>query len=279
MSNWSYDRRPPSRSRLLRRPWLPLGLLVVLGLLIAFGPANARSRWHPPQALTWYWQLTGHVRNSVSARAFDIDGFDSSASEVAALHRAGKHVICYIDVGTWERWRPDAAKFPRSVLGRPNGWPGERWLDIRQMTILKPIMRARLMMCARKHFDAVEADNIDGYENGTGFRITGAQQLTYNEWVADEAHKLGLAIFEKNDPEQAPQLEPYFDGAIDEQCNQYDECSSFGRYLTAGKPVLNAEYKRSLYPGFCSADRRADIMGALYNLALDGRVYKPCPTT
>lgn len=278
MSNWSYDRRPPSRSR-LRRPWVALGLLVLLGLLIAFGPARAQSRWHPPQALTWYWQLTGHVHNSISARAFDIDGFDNSASEVAALHRAGKHVICYIDVGTWERWRPDAGKFPRSVLGRRNGWPGERWLDIRQTSILEPIMRARLTMCARKHFDAVEADNIDGYENGTGFPITGAQQLTYNQWVADEAHKLGLAVFEKNDPEQARQLEPYFDGAIDEQCNQYDECSSFERYLTAGKPVLNAEYERSLYPSFCSADRRADIMGALYNLALDGRVYKPCPTT
>jgi hypothetical protein len=40
--------------------------------------------------------------------------------------------------------------------------------------------------------------------------------------------------------------------------------------------VLNAEYRRSLYPGFCSADERLGIMGALYDLALDGRLYRPC---
>jgi hypothetical protein len=42
--------------------------------------------------------------------------------------------------------------------------------------------------------------------------------------------------------------------------------------------VLNAEYDRSLYAGFCDADARAGIMGVLYNLALDGRFYRPCWT-
>jgi hypothetical protein len=40
--------------------------------------------------------------------------------------------------------------------------------------------------------------------------------------------------------------------------------------------VLNAEYDRSLYPGFCAADSRLGIMGALYNLGLDGRMYRAC---
>jgi hypothetical protein len=83
-------------------------------------------------------------------------------------------------------------------------------------------------------------------------------------------------VLEKNDPEQARALEPFFDGVLDEQCNQYQECGSFEPYLRAGKPVLNAEYRRSLYPGFCRADERAGIMGVLYGLALDGRVYRPC---
>ncbi len=46
--------------------------------------------------------------------------------------------------------------------------------------------------------------------------------------------------------------------------------------MAAGKPVLNAEYQASSYPGFCSADQSAGIMGALYALALDGSVYRPC---
>lgn len=79
--------------------------------LCASGVAHA-ARWRPPQRLTWYWQLQGPVRNPVSAAAFDIDGFANSAGEVAALHRRGKRVICYIDAGTWENWRPDAGEFP-----------------------------------------------------------------------------------------------------------------------------------------------------------------------
>jgi hypothetical protein len=237
---------------------------------------GARSHWRPPAHPTWYWQLQGKIDDSVPAAIYDIDGFATSASEVAKLHALDRHVVCYIDAGTWENFRPDKGKFPRAVLGRPNGWPGERWLDIRQLPVLEPIMTARFRMCAQKGFDAVEPDNIDGFENDTGFHITAGQQLRYDEWIAQEVHSLGLAVFEKNDPEQAHTLEPYFDGVLDEQCNQYHECSSFAPYLRAGKPVLNAEYRRSLYPGFCGADRRVGVIGALYDLALDGRVYRPC---
>jgi hypothetical protein len=238
--------------------------------------ASAATWWHPPRHLTWYWQLTGTPRVE-PVNATDIDGFDSSAATVAMFHVRGQHVICYIDVGTWENWRPDARRFPRSQLGRPNGWPGERWLDIRRRSVLEPIMRARFAMCARKGFDAVEPDNMDGYENKTGFPITAGQQLAYDEWVARTVHALGMAVFEKNDPEQAARLEPHFDGVLDEQCNQYAECARFAPYLRAGKPVLNAEYERRLYPRFCTADARLGISGALFALALDGSRFRPCP--
>src|SRR6185437_4572118 len=243
---------------------------------VGTGSAAVHARWHPPSHLTWYWQLQGRVRLQ-NVAASDIDGFDNGAAEVARLHAHGQHVICYVDVGSWERWRPDAAKFPLAVRGKSNGWPGERWLDVRQLSVLEPIMRARFAMCARKGFDAVEPDNMDGFENPTGFHITPAQQLTYDRWVAHAVHRLGMAVFEKNDPEQAARLQPSFDGALDEQCNQYHECGSFRPYLRAGKPVLNAEYKRSLYPGFCSADARLGISGALYALELDGTRFDPCP--
>ena len=45
---------------------------------------------------------------------------------------------------------------------------------------LEPIMRARFAMCAHKGFDAVEPDNMDGFENPTGFPISAAQQLAYD---------------------------------------------------------------------------------------------------
>ncbi len=250
--------------------------LVVLCVLASAARAAAwPSHWLPPQRLTWYWQLQGSVKVE-PVTATDMDGFDNSAATVARFHALGQRVICYIDVGTAEDFRSDNASFPASVLGQTNGWPGEKWLDVRRLSVLEPIMTARFRMCAQKGFDAVEPDNIDGYANGTGFPITAAQQLTYDEWIANEVHALGMTVFQKNDPDQSTQLQRYFDGALDEQCNQYAECSSFQPYLSAGKPVLNAEYQSSTYPGFCGADNKLGIMGALYNLDLDGAAYQPC---
>ncbi len=255
-----------------------LGLAAIGGALalaaIAVAAQPAVTHWQPPARLTWYWQLQGKIQTH-PVQAYDVDGFDTSAAEVARLHSAGAHVICYIDVGTWENFRPDAKDFPKSVLGRPNGWPGERWLDIRQPIVRQLMARRFRQQCQAKHFDAIEPDNIDGYQNNTGFPITAAQQLSYDEWVATQAHALGLAVFQKNDTSQAREMEPYFDGVLDEQCNQYHECGAFKPYLTAGKPVLNAEYKLSTSQ-FCAHDRALGIMGARYNLALNGKRYQPC---
>ena len=250
-----------------------IALLFAFAALLA--PANALARWTPPQALTWYWQLQGTVKVQ-PVMATDFDGFDNSAQTVSSFHASGQHTICYIDVGTWENWRSDASKFPASVKGANNGWPGEKWLDIRQLSTLEPIMTARFQMCQSKGFDAVEPDNMDGWQNKTGFSITAAQQLDYNRWIAGEIHDLGMAVFQKNDPEQATQLQPSFDGALNEQCNQYQECASYQAYLTAGKPVLNAEYQSSRYAAFCAADKKLGIMGALFNVNLNGKTFKPC---
>jgi hypothetical protein len=247
--------------------------LCAIALLAAAGGADAATWWHPPQQLTWYWQLTGTPKIE-PVMATDVDGFGNGAAEVAALHAVGQRAICYIDVGTAENWRSDYGKFPASVMGASNGWPGENWLNVADLSTLEPIMTARFQMCQAAGYDAVEPDNMDGYENSTGFSITAAQQLTYDEWIANEVHSLGMAVFEKNDPDQASTLQPYFDGVIDEQCNQYAACSAYNSYLSAGKPVLNAEYSGGT--SFCAADNAAGIMGALYALALDGSVYQPC---
>src|SRR5262249_20854758 len=149
------------------------------------------------------------------------DNSTLNTAAVNAIHARGGHVICYVDAGTWEDWRPDAGEFPSSVRGSRNGWPGERWLDIRQIATLAPIMSARVAKCKQAGFDGIEFDNVDGFANKTGFPLTGADQLAYNIALANLAHQSSLSVAIKNDLDQLSTLKPYFDYAINEQCFQY----------------------------------------------------------
>ncbi|MDP9417654.1 MAG: endo alpha-1,4 polygalactosaminidase [Actinomycetota bacterium] len=201
------------------------------------------ARWVPQPGTSWQWQLQGELDLSVDAEVFDVDAFDTSAADVAALHAKGRKVICYVSVGSAENWRPDHASFPASVLGRPlDGWPGERWLDIRRRDVLRPILGKRFDLCRRKGFDAVEPDNMDAFTHPTGFPLTAADQLAYNRLVARIAHRRGLSVGLKNDLGQVPELVRHFDFAVNEQCVQYDECGALRPFLAGGKAVFHAEY-------------------------------------
>jgi hypothetical protein len=248
------------------------------------GGAASGTRWKPAKNATFYWDLqNAPPDNTRNVGAYDIDGWNNDAQEVAALHAQGIKVVCYMDAGTYEPGRPDSADFPASLKGADvQGWPGELWLDARpsgpNYAKLQQIMLARFTQCQKKGFDAVEPDNIDSYQNSPGFSTTAADQLAYNEWLANAAHGLGLAIFQKNDLDQVNELEPYFDGILDEECNKYSECGTLAPYTAAGKPAWDAEYTEDgeSTAKFCSADVSANIAGALFGLALDGKLFEPC---
>jgi hypothetical protein len=201
--------------------------------------------WRPTLNTSWQWQLSGlPIDQSVDVKMYDIDLFENEASVVASLHAQGRKVVCYLNAGAWEDWRPDADQFPESVKGNDlPGWPGEKWLDIRQTSVLTPLIEARLDLCKTKGFDAVEPDNIDGYTNNSGFPLNYQDQLSYNQFLANAAHTRGLSIALKNDLDQVADLLPSFDWALNEQCFQYDECDLLSPFISAGKAVFNVEYK------------------------------------
>ena len=221
---------------------------------------TSSSWWRPSHGLTWQWQLTGDLDLTVDAQVYDIDLYESREN-IQALHDLGRKLICYISVGSWEDWRPDADQFPPEVLGRDyEGWPGEKWLDIRRIDLLAPIMRARLDLCAAKGFDAVEPDNIDIHTNRTGFPLTYADQLAYARWLAKEAHQHGLAIGLKNAPDQVKDLVDLYDFAITEDCFYYDWCDQMSPFIQADKPVFAAEYT-DLDGDFEAYCRRSQALG------------------
>ncbi|WP_197701716.1 endo alpha-1,4 polygalactosaminidase [Micromonospora echinospora] len=243
------------------------------------GSVRCPDCWRPPLQVSWNWVIAGVPKPPFrDVDIYDIDGFEASSADVAALHRAGIRVICYISVGSYEDWRPDAGQFPVSLLGQNlDGWAGERWLDVRGISPTSPlgrIMAARIDMCRAKGFDAVEFDNMDGYVNRTGFPLTAADQLAYNRFLADTAHARGLSTVLKNDLDQIDDLVDYFDMALNEECSRYDECGEYRPFIAAGKPVLHAEYGSST--AFCRADNAANINGVLFSLDLDDSVYRPC---
>jgi hypothetical protein len=297
-------------------PWALAGSVLSAFALVPAGTALAAPApvacdtrqgacWHPPLNSRWQYQLqgvsayasTGGINVGISATpftggaavspsVFDIDLYVDQAvsgnnttintAALSAIHAAGKKAICYLDAGTWENWRVDANQFPASVLGNKNGWPGEKWLDIRQTSILLPIMEARVQKCASAGFDGVEWDNVDGYTNRTGFPLTAADQLTYDASLANLAHKYGLSVALKNDVEQVPDLAPYFDYAINEQCQQYNECTSYtANFINAGKTVFQVEYKLHL-DKFCPQANSANRNAILKDFDLFDTPYTPC---
>lgn len=241
------------------------------------GIRSHHARWQPRPGVTWQWQLDGRIDPTVRAKVYDIDGFDASSRLVRKLHRLGRRAICYIDAGAYESWRPDAHRFPEVVLGANSEWRNQRWLDIRRLDIIGPIMVARLKMCARKGFDGVELDEIDGYSNDTGFPLSATHQLRYNRFVARAARRLGLAAGMKNDVEQVKALIRYFDFALNEQCFQFRECRSLTPFIRAGKAVFHVEYHVSL-SRFCPTTVQLGFSSMRKRLNLRGW-RGPCPVT
>jgi hypothetical protein len=266
-----------------------VGALVVVGFAVP--SAASTGPWVPSPGEQWQYQLQGNVNTNlcvvpfskgscVRPNVYDIDlyandGTTLNSAAVSGIHAQGGHAVCYVDAGTWENWRPDASEFPSYVLGAKNGWPGERWLDIRQTSVLLPIITARVAKCAEAGFDAVEFDNVDGYTNDTGFPLTASEQLTYNTDLAGIAHQHGLSVGLKNDIDQLGQLEGSFDFAINEQCAQYKECAAYDSWVAAGKAVVEVEYRTSPAK-FCPAADSQGRDAIKKSLALRAAPWKPC---
>ncbi|MPZ14501.1 MAG: endo alpha-1,4 polygalactosaminidase [Chloroflexi bacterium] len=232
-------------------------------------PGTGAAVWRPAVSTSWQWQLNGPVDLTVQADLFDIDLFDADAGLVRSLHSKGSKVVCYISAGSFEEWRPDAGRFPSEIKGSDlDGWPGERWLDIRRLDVLRTIMESRLDLCKEKGFDGVEFDNVDGYTNETGFPLTYADQLRYNRYLADAAHARGLSAGLKNDLEQVKDLLASFDWAMSEECFQNNECHLLRPFVDAGKAVFVVEYAMSR-EAFCSKAREMGFNAIRKRLDLD----------
>lgn len=227
--------------------------------------------WEPTPGTSYQIQYAGTLNTSLNVAAYNIDMVDTSQANINTIKSTGRKVICYFSAGSWENWRPDQASFPESVKGNTmSGWPDEKWLDVRQLSILMPIMEARMDTAVSKGCDAVDPDNMDGYApgNATGFPLTRAHQLAYYTAIADAAHARGLAVSLKNAMGLLPDALTLMDFAVNEQCYEFNECSTLTPVINANKPVFHMEYNRTTTQ-FCSSVNALNFDSLKKNLSLD----------
>ncbi|KXS18092.1 glycoside hydrolase family 114 protein [Gonapodya prolifera JEL478] len=88
--------------------------------------------------------------------------FATTVAQINTLKLQGQIVICYFSAGSYENWRPNINVSPTNVIGKPMvGWPGEFWLDIRQMQTLGSIMRNGMLFGVQKGCDGRTEKRLD----------------------------------------------------------------------------------------------------------------------
>lgn len=120
---------------------------------------------------------------------YDIDGILNPASTVTALHAAGDHAICHIEVGSAGDLYTAAQEGiattyyaqlqATGVLGAKVSGYSEYYLDIRNSQTVTIIENIIFQQRQQKGFDAVETDIDESYAATTGFPLTKAVEERY----------------------------------------------------------------------------------------------------
>lgn len=209
--------------------------------------------WKPAPGTSWQWQLSGALDSSFNVQMYDIDLFETSASQVAALKAQGRKVVCYFDTA-YEPGRPESATLAPYRGNAMQGWPGQYWLDLRAPKVLE-VMRGRIALAQQKGCDGIEADDVDHVTNNPGHctgthdgytclstNLTAAEQLTFIRALIDAAHQAGLSFALKNDLDQLSALVDQADFAINEECFAFSECGAYQQFIARNKAVFQVEY-------------------------------------
>ncbi len=287
-----------------RRRWrVPLALLSVGagGLLLALSAAgiaqsfagekrNGATGWKPlSPGNHWQWQLSGVVNETVldhlsGPKMYDIDSEEATPELISRLKAKDIYVVCYVESGDWNNQRADAGDYAPEILGRPiDGFPDERFVNINALDgppgptgkTLRDIMTARLDRAQAKGCDGIEPDLDDLHNYKTGFVITQADQVAFNTWMINTAHARGMSMGLKNGASsttgpgsfERQMIDAGADWALNEECNQYDECVGYSQFIAAGRAVFQVEYldnQRKPYSGrsgTCAKDNRANADG------------------
>ncbi|WP_017539532.1 endo alpha-1,4 polygalactosaminidase [Nocardiopsis halophila] len=277
----------------------------------------------PGEVASWEWQLEEPYDLSVDAQMYDLDLFEVApagaelhypggevvevpagplAGAVGELHAREPRpvVICYIDTGAYEHYRPDARMYPGyeedledvpdrpaapaegSALGWSSGWEQERWLDIRvsERDAWTDVVWARFDLARELGCDGVEPDQNNPLGNDPGFPVTVEDQNSWYVELAEQAHARGLSVGMKNGhdrPGASAELAEHFDWALPEECVEFGECEALKPFIDQGKAVFAVDYRGGVdEEEACREYARLGFDGMVKDLHPNGAYRNPC---
>jgi glycosyl hydrolase family 114 len=184
-------------------------LLAALALGLALA-APAEGAKPPPTNAGFDYQIGGDYELPAGVSVVSRDWY-------IGLAPRGTYAICYVNAFQTQdeepgvRRRDERSAWPSDLvlgeLGDDPNWGGEYLVDIgtaakrkRAARWVQPMIRT----CAKKGFEAVEYDNLDSWTRFDGTPRDGdvpfgkADAIAYAKLLARRAHKLGLAVGQKN---------------------------------------------------------------------------------
>jgi hypothetical protein len=214
------------------------------------------------------YQITGTLDTIVDAQLYVVDLFDTTPKQVAQLHAAGRVVIGYVSIGSFEPWRDDAAQFPQAAVGDAlSAYPDESWLDIRDPQV-RTLIDARFDRAHASGFDGVFLSTLGGYKTSTGFGFSRDDELAYVRDRAAAARARSLSPGLSGDFELGDSVTGAYDWALSIGCIAQGSCSELGPMQRMGKPVFDLETEGQ-HDAVCKQAAATGIPTTLKHAAFD----------
>jgi hypothetical protein len=239
----------------MTRPILAVALAATL--LLAGCTAEAATDTHvlPPAGAAFDYQLAGAYP---APEGVTVVARDSTVEPAGA-----DYDICYVNgfqtqPGESEEWlqtRPHLLLHNKNRPMADPDWPDEYLFDtstaLNRSTLLA-LRGSALAACAAAGYHAVEIDNLDTYTRSRDL-LTIENNIALAAGYADLAHRLGLAIAQKNGSIDSVRLrdEVGFDFVIAEDCARFEECTAYTDAY--GDLVFDIEYDADFLAAACEA--------------------------
>jgi hypothetical protein len=205
------------------------------------GSSGSGGSIGPTPEMSMQIQLSGELDDSLDVDLYDIDLHTNSASDFAALRRAGRFVACYFSAGTLEGWRGDGDGLPAAAIGNAHQqYPSERWLDVGNSAV-RELMRSRIELAQSKGCHAIQPANLAVFAADSGLSVTSPENEEFARYLATTAHALGLSVAWSDEPDLFAGVEQVFDWGLAIQCIEFGRCEAWSNFRNAGKAVFVIE--------------------------------------